>query len=425
MKQLTKGERRMKKILSIAVCMMLLLTLAVGCGSKPAPAPGSETETPAEDRYILVGVPGPFSGSSASQGEALRAGVELAVSEVNETGIDIGGTVYRLKPVYIDTENSAEIAASAYTKLCTTEKVDLIVGETSSSVALAVMDVIAEYQMPTIFAIPSSDALGEKVASDHAKYGTVWMVDPASSKMQDGVLTFFADATGSQLIPNEKKEIAIISEDSDWGKSVRAAWVNKMDELGWKITVDEVVSSGETDFYSILQKVKDNKPDIIKIEFTSVTSGASVTKQIDELGLDGYIVFGGYYMKQGEFHGLVGKLADYHMNILESFDLDFEKNLLAQSPNVSPTTAVWGYDAIHIAAKACERAQTLDKAALNDCIAETDHEGALMRTVFDAETHFTISGEGYKYYGAAQYFDGAWTTVFPYETAKGTFQRKP
>ena len=408
----------MKKTLSILLVLLMTLCTLVSCGSS------GDSGSTTGDNVIKVGVPGPYSGNSASQGEALKAACELAISEVNEEGIDIDGTKYALEPVYIDTENSAEVAVSAYTKLCTSEECDIIVGEASSSIALAVMDVIAEYQIPTIFAIPSSDELGVKVAENPDKYGTIWMIDPASGKMQDGILTFFEDATKSGLLPNEKKEIAIVSEDSDWGKSVRAAWVDKCDQIGWKITVDEVASTDDTDFYSILQKIKDADPDLIKIEFTSVTSGASITKQLDELGMGDYVVFGGYYMKQAEFPDLVGSLANYHLNIRESFSADYGKKMAEQYPNVSPTTAVWQYDAIHVAAEAYARAASIDKEAVNTAISETDYEGALMRTVFDPKDHFTISGVGYKFYGAAQYFDNSWTTIYPYETAEGEFQLK-
>ena len=166
----------------------------------------------------------------------------------------------KIVPVYIDTENTAEVAVSAYQKLCTIEDVDVIVGEVSSSIALAVMDVISKYKMPTIFAIPSSDQIGQKISENQEDYGSIFLTDPPSSKMQDGVLTFFMDASASGTIPASNKKIAIVSEDSDWGKSVSKAWRDRLNANGWNIVVDEVMASGEVDFYTILQRLKMRNP---------------------------------------------------------------------------------------------------------------------------------------------------------------------
>jgi branched-chain amino acid transport system substrate-binding protein len=421
----------MKKIVTMLCVIIMMVTLVVGCTAKSPEEPirastsaaKAETSSGTQDMageaaVIRVGIPGPYSGSAATQGANLKYGAELAINEINSSG-GINGMM--IEPVYIDTENTAEVAVSAYQKLCTTEEVDIIVGEVSSSIALAVMDVIAKYQMPTIFAIPSSDEIGVKISENPDKYGSIFLTDPPSSKMQDGLLTFFMDATSNGTIPADSKSIAIISEDSDWGKSVSAAWREKLNANAWNIVVDEVMASGEVDFSTILTKIKKADPDVIKIEFTSVTSGAAVVKQLDEMDLRDYVVFGGYYMKNAEFPTLAGEYAQYHMNIMESVDPEFEKKLLSAYPEASAVASVWSYDSVYIMKEAVERAGSLESAALVNAIAQTDYEGALMRTVYDPETHFAMSGEEYKFYGAAQYIDNKFHTVYPYETAETKF----
>lgn len=419
----------MKRVVTVLCVIIMMVTLVVGCTENPPAVESAGASTPAvnaetsstitgEAGVIRVGIPGPYSGSAATQGANLKYGTELAINEINATG-GINGMI--IEPVYIDTENTAEVAVSAYQKLCTTEDVDIIVGEVGSSIALAVMDVIAKYKMPTIFAIPSSDEIGTKISENPDTYGSIFLTDPPSSKMQDGLLTFFMDATSNGTIPADNKNIAIISEDSDWGKSVSAAWREKLGANAWNIVVDEVMASGEVDFYTVLTKIKKANPDVIKIEFTSVTSGAAVVKQLDEMDMRDYVVFGGYYMKNAEFPTLAGEYAQYHMNIMESVDPEFEKKLLSAYPEASAVASVWSYDSMYIMKEAVERAGSLESAALVDAIAQTDYEGALMRTVYDPETHFAMSGEEYKFYGAAQYIDNKFHTVYPYETAEAKF----
>ena len=110
-----------------------------------------------------------------------------------------------------------------------------------------------------------------------------------------------------------------------------------------------------------------------------------------------------------------------HMNIMEPVNLEFEKKLLAAYPDASAVASVWSYDSIYIMKEAVERAGSLEPQKLVEAIAKTDYTGALMRTVYDQETHFAMSGADYKFYGAAQYIDGSFLTVYPYDTAKATF----
>lgn len=403
----------MKRTLAILCIIVLLATMAAGCVSKSA--------TSGKAKVIRVGIPGPYSGSAATQGANLRYGAELAIEEINAAG---GVNGMKIEPVYADTENKVEVAVSAYQKLCTSDKVDVIVGEVSSSVALAVMDVISKYNIPTIFAIPSSDELGKKIAANPEKYGCMFMTDPPSSAMQDGILTFLIESVADGTIPAPDKTIAIIAEDSDWGKSTCNAWREALKKDGWNIVVDEVMAGGETDFYPIFTKIADKKPNILKMEFTSVTSGAAATKQLTEMGLD-IIVFGGYYMKNAEFPKLAGGLAQYHMNIMEAVDPEFEKKITSKYSDASAVASCWSYDSIYIMKEAIERAGTIESKALIEAIAKTDYTGALMRTVYDPETHFAISGKEYKFYGAAQYIDNVLKTVYPYESAQIKYQLPP
>src|SRR5260370_40140945 len=68
----------------------------------------------AEKCELKLGVVGPFSGGAAQWGLAMRAGVELAVLEVNHAGgLQVGGQKCQVRPVAIDSACSAQGAAGA------------------------------------------------------------------------------------------------------------------------------------------------------------------------------------------------------------------------------------------------------------------------------------------------------------------------
>ncbi|MCS7133921.1 MAG: ABC transporter substrate-binding protein, partial [Candidatus Caldarchaeum sp.] len=83
---------------------------------------------------------------------------------------------------------------------------------------------------------------------------------------------------------NNPVRVALITEDTAWGKFVADVWKRRYEPRGWRI-LHEITPFGATDYYSILTKVKEFDPDIIKWESSSVAASMAIVKQIYELGL--------------------------------------------------------------------------------------------------------------------------------------------
>ena len=250
----------------ILVSFMLILLLPLGAFAAEA---------------IKIGVPGPFSGSSAEKGTHLKYGVMLAAEEVNAAGGLMGS---KIELVFADTEAKPEVGVSAYEKLITRDKVSFIVGEVNSHVALAIMDVVAKYQTPTILAIPAADDLGAKVQSDLAKYGCIFMADIPISRMQEGAFVFLEDAIKSGKLKIKDKTVALVYEDSSWGRIVGKTWKENLEKLGWKVVLEEVTPFKESQYLPIVSKIKKLNPDMVKVELTSLPAGVAITKAIQRNG---------------------------------------------------------------------------------------------------------------------------------------------
>ncbi|UCD21287.1 MAG: ABC transporter substrate-binding protein, partial [Chloroflexota bacterium] len=89
----------MKKILFISLAVVLALSMGlIGCeGEGPGP---EDTRLP-----ITIGIAGPMG---QAQGQHHMYGAELAAGEINgddftTDGVDIGGTLYKVELVEIDT----------------------------------------------------------------------------------------------------------------------------------------------------------------------------------------------------------------------------------------------------------------------------------------------------------------------------------
>ena len=85
-----------------------------------------------EDRAeeIAVGVAFPFTGESEGLGANMKKGVELAVEEINASGL-LGGM--DLRPVFEDSEGTPDGAERAFRKLIDEDAVSAIIGPWSSS----------------------------------------------------------------------------------------------------------------------------------------------------------------------------------------------------------------------------------------------------------------------------------------------------
>jgi len=363
---------------------------------------------------VKVGVPAPFSGSAAEKGKHLKYGVMLAAEEINAAGGILGKKV---ELVYADTEAKPEVGVSAYEKLIARDKVHFIVGEINSHVALAVMDVVAKYQQPTIFAVPASDELGEKIKSNPEKYGCIFMTDIPVSRMQEGAFIFLEEAHKSGKLKKSDKTVALVYEDSSWGRIVGETWRKNLEERGWKVVLEEVTPFKESDYLPIVAKIKKLDPALVKIEITSLPAGVAITKQLYEAGVDSDI-FGGYYQKTKEFPQMAGPFAIGSYNVKEPFARDWPTRLHQKYPQADHIAAMMPYDSLHILAQAVNAAGSLESEKVIKSLKNTDHTGAFMRTVFDPETHFSKVGKDYKLFGVARFTEGGLKLVWPEDYAE-------
>jgi len=397
------GTRILQILFFVSLVFVLLITAPL------APTLAQET--------IKVGVPGPYSGPAAEKGEHLKYGIQLAAEEINGKGGFLGKKV---ELVFADTEAKPEVGVSAYEKMVTRDKVQFIVGEVNSDVALATLDVVARYRIPTLYAIPASDELGKKVKSNPQKYAMVFMVDIPVSVMQSGSFLWLDEATKAGKLRVKEKTYALVYEDSSWGRIVGETWKNSMEKIGWKNVLTEVTPFKESEYMPILTRVKKLNPELVKIEITSLPAGVAITKQIAEMGIKSYI-FGGYYQKTIEFPRMAGSFAEGSFNIREPYAPDWDKKIQKRFPKADPIASMFSYDSLYILGEAISKARSFEPEKVTKALLETDHRGVFMRTVFDLETHFARFGKEYKLFGVAMFKNGKLELIWPPDYAQLKF----
>ena len=111
---------------------------------------------------IKIGTLLPYSGVYTVLGEEITNAMSLAFEEVNNT---VNGK--NIEIIRGDTEVKPNIALQKSRKLISSDKVDILVGPVSSSVALALRDIIVQTKTPLIIPNAGANVLTDEKCSRH------------------------------------------------------------------------------------------------------------------------------------------------------------------------------------------------------------------------------------------------------------------
>jgi len=223
-----------KKVCKILLPLLVLFLL--GCGGKDS-----------EQEAIKLGFIGPLTGPAAIYGSTQKNGIQLAIEELNSSG-GINGR--NIKVIFEDSQMDPNKAINAIKKLIAIDKIQAVIGETTTAGTLAVADTANKNNIVLL----SPSASGEKVteAGDY-----VFRVSPSDS--------FQAIVAAKFVFRQSFKRGAIVYTNDDWGNGLKKAFEQAFTGLGGEILLTEGCTPGTQDFRTQLVKIKGLNPDFIYI----------------------------------------------------------------------------------------------------------------------------------------------------------------
>jgi len=262
-----KKYREIRNILkTYATLLIVLMSLAIvlGCiGTKTT----KTTTAPKIGEVIKIGGTLPLSGVSAADGQRFLRGMELAVEKINNDG---GVLDAKLKLVILDDGMDATKVSALYETLVTKEKVDILVPSYGAPMTMPALAVAKKYNKLMISGYTSSAGVTEAYGGDvYFSINTQTKDKGYSAWWYSGLTDFlskFDEWNYKNDVPKPTK-IAVLSENQFFGIENHKVWLPIAKSQGWNIVVDEFVDMGQTDFTSILAKIKNEKPDVILCEF--------------------------------------------------------------------------------------------------------------------------------------------------------------
>lgn len=325
---------------------------------------------------IKFAAAGPMTGPSGETGQRMRAGIELAVEEINAAGGINGKTL--VIDIY-DDEGRPEGAASVAQRIVSDPGVVAVIGHINSSASMAALPIYKRAGLTQVSGNSSAHRL------THMGFDNIFRVI-INDQGQAPVLT-------DHVITNEgRKKLAIIYENSDYGRGAMESAMAKAKELGAEVVAAETYQPGvDRDFAAQLTRIMAASPDAL-ILAGQYGEGGPIFNQAYRLGLttDGSVLKAGFDgLRQGPFIDLAGADAVEGLLIFASFNslsdapktAEFREKTMRLFGHPPTEQEAHNYDVVYLYKAAIEAGAT--KETMSAVLRDISMEGVSGHLQFD------------------------------------------
>jgi branched-chain amino acid transport system substrate-binding protein len=355
----------------MAMLLSALMSISIFSGCQSS----SGGDASASD-VIKIGVFQPLTGDYAGGGEIEVEGIRLA----NELYPEVLGKKVEL--VVVDNKSDKAESATSVARLIEQDKVTALIGSYSSALSIPAGNIIKDAKVPAL----GATCTNPQVTLNNDYYFRVCFIDPFQGTVAANYATTKLGA----------KTAAILQEVSN-DYSVGLANFFKEDFI--KITGDpnaivdiENYQTGDKDFSAALTNIKSKNPDVIFAP-GNFTESALAVKQARLLGIETPFL-GGDTWETPDFLSVGGAevegvtfsaFFDKNMATTEEAAKFFEEYEKRHPGQEAAAATALGYDAYILLLDAITRANSTDKEAIRDALAQTSNFlGVTGSTTLDA-----------------------------------------
>ena len=353
-----------KTSLCIAVAAIFGLSVATSCAY-------------AQDKLIKIGGLFPMSGPGSYFGVQDKQGIELALAEMNKTGVN----GYKLEIQYEDSACSPLPATQAGKRLLDQYKPQIVLGEECSDATLAIMPLMDEAKVPFLNAGSSSIKVTDP--------GNPWTFRIMPNEVMQGVDI----ATNAYKRLNARSAV-LLYENTNAGIGNAKVFGDTFKSLGGQVLADIGFGRDVNDFTAIATRIAGlGKVDVIPT-YTLEGQGLRITQALAQAGVTkggggGAIQLGTIWLPFG-FEQKAGKAALGYVRIVQ-FDPTDKRELVQNfirsfnaKYNQEPTHLnAHAYDQILLIADVVRRGGK-DPQSIRDTLAATkDFHGVTGSVEFD------------------------------------------
>jgi branched-chain amino acid transport system substrate-binding protein len=351
------------------------LALAIAAGAVCATATGfAQAQT-----VIKIGHVSPLTGNQAHLGKDNENGARLAIDDLNEKKLKIGGQDVKFELLPEDDAADPKQGTAVAQKLVDA-KVAGVIGHLNSGTTIPASKIYSEAGIPQI----SPSATNPKYTLQG--YKTAFRV-----VANDGQL---GGTLGRYAVKELKgKAIAIIDDRTAYGQGVADEFEKSVKAAGGKLVGREFTNDKATDFAAILTKLKGGKPDVVFFGGMDAVAGPML-RQMKQLGVKAKFM-GGDGICTAELAKLAGdSMGDDQVVCaeaggvtakqekgLDDFKARFKQKFNAEVQIYAP----YVYDATMVMAAAMQKANSADPGKYLPELAKISYNGVTGTIAFDAK----------------------------------------
>ena len=343
----------MKKVLAMLMAALMVAAMFTGCSSSK---PATETTAATAAATVKIGMSGPLTGGASAYGLAVKAGMEVAVEEINAKG----GLQIEFNAQ--DDEADGEKAVSAYNVL-KDWGMQVMAGQVTTGSALAVAP---ESTADNMFNLTPS-ASAESLALSGANIFQMCFTDPNQG------------ASAAELVSTKAlgTKVGVIYDSSDdYSSGLYKGFSDKAAELGLEIVATtSFTADNKADLSTQVTQCQDAGADLVflPIYYTEAAQILSYANKIGYApkffgcdGMDGILTVEGFDTSLAEGLALMTPFdANASDEATQSFVAKFKEKMDGLVPNQFAADA---YDGVYIVKEALEKAGcTADMSSADIC----------------------------------------------------------
>jgi len=346
------------------------------------------------DEMVKIGEAAPVTGPASYLGKDTENGARLAIEEINQAGLVIGGKKITLVFDAQDDAGDPRQATQVAQKLVD-DKVVAVIGHMQSGSTIPASKIYSDAGIVQVS--PSATNPVYTRQGFRTAYRVV-----ATDAQQGPTLADYAAKT------LKVKTVAIVDDSTAYGQGLAVEFEKQAKANGIAVLSHDASTDKAVDFRAILTKIKGEKPDAIMYGGLDGTGGP-FAKQAKQLGITAKVLAGDGLCAD-DLAKLAGEAADNVICSIAGAPLlkmaegpAFVERYKKRFGYAPVLNSPFAYDAVGIVVDAMKRAQSTDPAKILAAMPDTDHHGVLGETQFDAKgdlRHGVISL--YKYVGGKQ-----------------------
>ena len=319
---------------------------------------------------IKIGVNEPLTGPFAASGTYVVNGAKIAAEEINARGGVLGR---KIELVIEDNKSNPTEAAAVAEKLITSDKTPVMMGAWGSSLTLAVMPKLMDYEVAMLVETSSSG----KITTSGNPY--VFRISPPSS--------LEAEAFQPRVKKLGLKKVDFLVINNDWGRGTAEDFGKMFKGEGVTVGLVETMDPAAQDMSAQLAKFKNSDAETL-IVTTGVDQLVLIFKQMAAIGLKKRVITTGGSQNPDQIIAQAGAAADgtMHLTTFLPWNPDATPDAKATTYFIEEwkkrgfqfagvTESFRGYDGIRTIAKAIELAGAAEPAKIKDAFWKVDFTG--------------------------------------------------